>query len=173
MWYNRTRNSDCHRVQLMTDTTVAPVTPITPMTPQLAQAYKDATDNVMYFKKEQVQITYYTWLLLAALYIISRNYGPTSIVRTVLAVGTLLVWLFSTYIICSFHCSMAAFRRRLRHIYQTYFDQNQRNGLGLDASDHYFMTILFLLVCAVASFFTFALILGGPRIRALSALINT
>jgi hypothetical protein len=160
----------------MTDTTIAPVAAdprLTAMTPQLAQAYKDATDNLMYLKKEQVQITYYTWLLLAALYIISRNYGAASIVRTVLAAGTLLVWVLSTFIIWDFHRSMAKFRRRLRYIYETYFDDKQRKGLGLDASDHYFMTILSLLVCAVASLFTFAIILGAQRIRALCALINT
>src|SRR5262245_57754552 len=30
------------------------------MSPQVAQAYKEATDNLMYPKKEQVQMTYYT-----------------------------------------------------------------------------------------------------------------
>src|SRR4051794_36925463 len=51
-----------------------PALPAEPKTPRVmpaqhAQAYKDATDNLIYLKKEQVQITYYTWLLLAALYL--------------------------------------------------------------------------------------------------------
>src|SRR5205814_8368182 len=42
------------------------------MKPHVAQAYKDACDNLIYLKKEQFQVTYYTWLLLAALFILSR-----------------------------------------------------------------------------------------------------
>jgi hypothetical protein len=142
----------------MTDTTISA------MTPQLAQAYKDATDNLMYLKKEQVQITYYTWALLAALYLISKNQDINTAMKAVLAVGSLAVGGFSSYIIWSFHRSMAAFRRRLRHIYKTFFDEEQRRNLGLNADDHYSLTILLIAVCLIASVFTVVLILSWSRI---------
>jgi hypothetical protein len=44
-----------------------------PMDKPVAGAYKDAVDNLIFLKKEQFQVSYYTWLLLAAIYILSQN----------------------------------------------------------------------------------------------------
>jgi hypothetical protein len=127
---------------------------------QVVHAYKDATDNLMYLKKEQVQITYYTWLLLAALYVLSRNQQTSDNAKAFLATGTILVGVASISFICSFHRSMAGFRRRLRTLYSKYFDADERQELNLDASDHYLMTFLLSAACFMASGFTFVTIIN-------------
>jgi hypothetical protein len=43
------------------------------MSPQKVQAYKDATDNLIYLKKEQLRIVYYTILALTASYTLQRG----------------------------------------------------------------------------------------------------
>ena len=132
---------------------------MTDMPPQVVQAYKDATDNLMYLKKEQVQITYYTWLLLAALYILAGNQQTSDNAKAFLGAGTIIVGVASVIFIWSFHRSMAKFRARLRHLYSIYFDKDQRENLALDASNHYVMSFVLSAVCVIASFFTFVTII--------------
>jgi hypothetical protein len=43
------------------------------MSSQKVQAYKDATDNLIYLKKEQLRIVYYTILALTASYTLQRG----------------------------------------------------------------------------------------------------
>src|SRR6266576_466890 len=69
------------------------------MPTQHVQAYKDACDNLIYLKREQFQITYYTWLLLAALYILAHSADGTT--RIVLLVGTLVVGALSIWTLWS------------------------------------------------------------------------
>src|SRR5689334_4535038 len=79
------------------------------MNPQQAQAYKDATDNLIYLKREQLQLTYYTWLLLAALYILSRQLTSSDI-ATILKIGVGAVTAGSISILWGFQIAINRFR---------------------------------------------------------------
>jgi hypothetical protein len=122
-----------------------------------SEVYKDATDNLIYLKREQVQIAYYTWLLLAAVYILSRNHQSV-LAAIVLSVGSIVVGVFSITFIWRLHSSMGKFRSRLSYIYETYFTEGQRKALHLYAGRHYFVTFLLSFIAGVASVFTFAVI---------------
>ncbi len=152
----------------MTDTpsdVVADKPQIADMPSAVAQVYKDATDNLIYLKREQVQITYYTWLLLAAVYILSRNHQSVC-AQTGLSIGSILVGFFSIAFILSFYRSMRKFRGRLNQIYNsTYFTAEQRTALHLHAGKHRFVTTLLAFICAVASLFIFLIIASRIIVR--------
>ncbi|MBR1241592.1 hypothetical protein JQ620_15795 [Bradyrhizobium sp. AUGA SZCCT0274] len=142
----------------MTEPTTPPTIPA--MNPQQAQAYKDATDNLIYLKREQFQVTYYTWLLLAALYILSRQLKSDILV---LQVGVVAVTAASIAILWTFQRNINRFRERLNYIYGKYFDEAERKGLGLNATDPHRGVVLFLtLVCVVAGGFTLKVMLSSP-----------
>jgi hypothetical protein len=136
------------------------------MKPHVAQAYKDATDNLIYLKREQIQVTYYTWLLLAALYILARSVDVS--LKPVLLGGTFLVGAISIVILCFFQWSIHRFRRRLDHVYDVYFTPYERTRLGLNATTRRWRTVLLhsipvsllIATCLVASIFTFFAILA-------------
>ena len=123
------------------------------MSAQQAQAYKDATDNLIYLKREQFQITYYTWLLLAALYILSKQVRPDE--KATIAAGIFVVGVASIATLWTFQSAINQFRRRLNYIYQTYFDEADRGGMGLSAKEaHYGVVAMLTAVCLIASVFT-------------------
>jgi hypothetical protein len=122
------------------------------METHVVQAYKDACDNLMYLKKEQFQVTYYTWLLLAALYILARGLPAA---RMVLLIGALVVGALSIGTLVHFQRAMGRFRERLNQIYRLYFTPQEVQGLGLDAtSKHPYVVRVLGATCAVASIFT-------------------
>jgi hypothetical protein len=130
------------------------------MNPQQAQAYKDATDNLIYLKREQLQLTYYTWLLLAALYILSRQLTSSDI-ATILKIGVGAVTAGSISILWGFQIAINRFRARLAHIYEKHFDEPDRTGMGLNAADsHVGVVIILTLVCLVAGGFTYYVMLS-------------
>ena len=131
------------------------------MPQQYAQAYKDAVDNLIYLKREQFQVTYFTWLLLAALYILSGKASPNA--RSFLEMGAGLVGLFSVGTLLSFHRSMSGFRKRLRAIYDKFFDKPDHATFVLNAEDHYHVVGLLIAACLVASGFTIYLIETIPN----------
>jgi hypothetical protein len=127
------------------------------MKPHVAQAYKDATDNLIYLEREQFQITYYTWLLLAALYILAKAGDQSA--KIVLLIGVVAVGGLSTQLLLNFQSSIDRFRKRLDHIYATYFDKDEQKGLGLDAtSKHASVVRVLIAACLIASAFTFFII---------------
>jgi len=123
------------------------------MGPNVAQAYKDATDNLIYLKRDQFQVTYYVWLMLAALYILSNGRSPGE--KLFLQGGAALVGFLSVSLVWNFHASMEKFRSRLNSIYQNYFNDDEQRILQLEgANPHCFVTFLLTLSCVFASFFT-------------------
>jgi hypothetical protein len=130
------------------------------MKPHVAQAYKDACDNLIYLKKEQFQITYYTWLLLAALYILSRSFEPG---KCVLLLGAVVAGGFSVLTLWHFQASIERMRERLNQIYRVYFTDQERIGLGLDATtQHAYVVGVLTAICVVATGFTAWAIWRGP-----------
>lgn len=116
----------------------------------------------MFLKREQVQITYYTWLLLAALYVLSRSETASQGNKLILAAGVVLVGALSISVVVIFQLSMNRFRKRLNAVHQTYFTERDRKALHLDAqSQHLLVTVLLIAVCVVASIFTFSVIVAN------------
>jgi hypothetical protein len=140
----------------MAEPTTAPE--IKTMTAQQAQAYKDACDNLIYLKREQFQVTYYTWLVLAALFILSKQVPQQP--KLILMGGVVICGLLSVGTLLSFKKSITRFRKRLNFIYQTYFDERERTELGLEADEpHSDVVSILMATCALAAVFTFALML--------------
>jgi hypothetical protein len=122
------------------------------MRPHVAQAYKDACDNLIYLKKEQFQVTYYTWLVLAAFYVLSRAFPG---IKTELLWATCALGFLSIFILTDFQRAMKRFRDRLANIYADYFTKSERERLRLDAtSSHWFIAGILYLSVVVATFFT-------------------
>jgi hypothetical protein len=128
------------------------------MKPHVAQAYKDACDNLIYLKKEQFQVTYYTWAVLAALYILSRALPAGDLMKYFLLAGTFLVGFVSLYVLWDFRRSVERFRERLANIYEDYFTKLECKRLGLDASRKHrnIWGILSFSVLAATSFTAWA-----------------
>lgn len=126
-----------------------------PMSPQMVQAYKDATDNLIYLKKEQMQINYYTVAALAALYILSYSQYSTANLKAFFIVCSIALTIFSIYVIWDYQVSMIKFRTRLSYLYDQYFTVDERTGMRLEAVANenpalQFTPWLFSLVCFVA-----------------------
>jgi hypothetical protein len=122
------------------------------MKPHVVQAYKDACDNLIYLKKEQFQVTYYTWLVLAALYILSRAFPAA---KGILVGGTCVVGLLSFVVLWHFQNGIERHRNRLAHIYEDYFTKDECWRLGLDAtSKHRTACAILSLAVVVAAAFT-------------------
>jgi hypothetical protein len=129
------------------------------MKSNVVQAYKDACDNLIYLKKEQFQITYYTWLVLAALYILSSRFTPG---KLVLFYGTLVVALVSILTLFNLQHEIERFCKRLSYIYAEYFEKDDREGLGFNTTTrHWVVTVMLSLTSAVAAGFT-AWAIYGP-----------
>ncbi len=131
------------------------------MPSQHVQAYKDACDNLIYLKKEQFQVTYYTWLLLAALYVLSRDFECCG--KLLLCVGAVVVGILSFSVLRHFQAGIERFRERLKYIYGKYFGTAERQGLALDATTkHRTVVRVLYAACFVASAFTVVAIYLSP-----------
>lgn len=125
------------------------------MKPHVSQAYKDACDNLIYLKKEQFQVTNYTWLVLAALYILSRKFTAGTVGNDLLIGGAFVVGIVSLLVLWDFQSSIERFRNRLAHVYEDYFTKGECERLGLDAkSKHRYISAILSFAVVVATAFT-------------------
>ena len=138
-----------------------------PMPPQHVQAYKDATDNIIFLKKMQWQVTNYTVVVLAALYIlVSTNRSAWK------ELFEILVWLAagaSIGEIWIMHSSMQIFRDRICKLtLPPYFDKGDQKNLHLwESHDHFWqgnmMSLILSTVCFAAALVTTYVIAMQPR----------
>ena len=105
-----------------------------------------------------MQIVYYTWLALAAVYILSKEATATGNHRAFLTMGVIVVGVLSITMVLSFHNAMGRMRHRLRYIYETYFDAVQRRGLFLDPGRRFYITTLMVGACIIPAIFTLTLL---------------
>lgn len=129
---------------------------VKPMGANIQQAYKEACDNLMYLKKEQFQVTYYTWALLAALFLLSSSF-PRG--RPILFFGAFAVGILSVLTLIYFQRSLKKFRLRLAFIYGEYFSDEERTGLFGSAHAPArrklrYAFVLLCLTCSIGSVFT-------------------
>jgi hypothetical protein len=108
--------------------------PKPPMSAQKVQAYKDATDNLIYLKKEQLRIVYYTILALAAVYALAKASNATENLKAFFIFCSFAVTLFSVFWVWQFQISMRKFRTRLVGLYAESFTDEERTVLRLEAT---------------------------------------
>jgi hypothetical protein len=123
-------------------------------------AYKDAIDNILATKRQQLIVVTYGLLGYTALYAISRN--STASMCFLIGVGTLLaaVSLYGLLILQRF---IAKMRDRLTSIYRVYFSPTERSVLGLNPEGRPFIKwydlVIVHLLLIVSGFLIFILLL--------------
>jgi hypothetical protein len=98
------------------------------MPAQVGAAYKDATDNLIFLKRQQWQVINYSIIVQAALYVLWRDSGQMKMLLHWLTVAPAAVSILVLWIM---HLSMRKFRERLTHIYESYFSLEERQALRL------------------------------------------
>jgi hypothetical protein len=131
------------------------------MPPQHVQAYKDAVDNLIFLKRQQWQITNYSVIAQAALFILSKQVSPNP--KAFLEWLTIPTMIVSIVVLWFMHGSMRKFRNRLATLYDSYFTQEERTSLHLMAThDAFFQgsftTWILSLVCLAAGIVTLVII---------------
>jgi len=131
------------------------------MLPQMVQAYKDATDNLIFLKKQQWQVTNYLFIAEAAIFILSREVGPNP--RAFLEMLTIPTALIAVGVLWMMQWSMTKFRKRLAFIYENYFAKDQQEIMELHVTkdaffEGSFITFVLTLAALAAGIFTFVIV---------------
>jgi hypothetical protein len=101
------------------------------MPERLGAAYKAAVDNILFLKRQQWLATNYALLLYAAIFVISAHYfSRTDFARNWLGILTIATFFIHWYMLSVFQREVVRFRDRLSWIYSTYFNEEERAGLG-------------------------------------------
>jgi L-asparagine transporter-like permease len=95
-------------------------------------AYRDATDNVLFLQRQQWAATIYALLIYAAIFLTSAHYfSRTDFARNWLGILTILTFVVHWYMLFLFQGQINVLKNRLIWIYRTYFNAEERTGLGL------------------------------------------
>jgi len=95
--------------------------------------YKDAVDNLVFIKRQEWLVTSYALSAYAALVTVVKAIPLTTIVGKLGFMATVVVIAyFSFRVLDNFDVGIQKFRKRLSWIYETYFDDAERSGLGFD-----------------------------------------
>lgn len=134
-------------------------------TNQISNLHKDAIDNIIFLKKQQWRATYYSVLLVAAIYAIAATNKPIAPnERAGLLVAICLMVLASLVLLYRMQGSLHKYRIRLSWLYQNFFSAEQREALKLDKNpkskwyDWEFVLSL-LFVCIISGLFSGYLLL--------------
>jgi hypothetical protein len=99
-------------------------------------AYKDAVDNIIFYKRQQWMATNYTILVYAAIFVLSaRFFSRTDMARGLLGVLTGLAFLYHLYMLRLLQDAITSFRLRLAWIYRIYFTAEERSGLNFPVEE--------------------------------------
>jgi hypothetical protein len=93
--------------------------------------YKDAVDNLRFFKQQQWSITRYALAAYGALYAVSKIAETGWLDKTLLIAAVWLVAGFSLAVLYRFIASLEKFRGRITWFYKTNFPCEEREALGL------------------------------------------
>jgi hypothetical protein len=116
-------------------------------------AYKEAADNIMFYKRQQWMATNYAILVYALILVLSaRFFSRTDMARGLLGVLTGLTFLYHLYTLKLLQDAITSLRLRLEWIYRTYFTAEERSGLNfpLEARPSLFQGIDLLGLVAVS-----------------------
>lgn len=103
--------------------------PLIPMSEGVKNLYKDSLDNILFLKRQQWTITNYALLTFAAVVAIGKN--ANIVETTLLTVLASLAWAYSVFCMLHTQYTLTKYRKRLSHIYQTYFTVSERATFNL------------------------------------------
>lgn len=139
---------------------------------QHVQAYKDAVDNIIFFKRQQWQISNYAFFTQAALYILSRQ--VPAIPKLVFVGLSLITGAAAVAFLWFLQRSMDKMRERLAYIYNTHFEPAEREAMRLEAGERSdwrgwwrerFATVMLSVACGLAAIVTMTVICLSPPSR--------
>jgi hypothetical protein len=94
-------------------------------------AYKEAADNILFYKRQQWMATNYAILVYALILALSaRFFSRTDMARGLLGVLTVLTFLYHMYTLKLLQDAISSLRLRVEWIYRTYFTAEERSGLN-------------------------------------------
>jgi hypothetical protein len=117
-------------------------------------AYKDAVDNIIFNKKQELVTTNYAILVYVAIFAVSANFfSRNDMVRALLGVLTLLTFAYHLYMLKLLQDAITSFRSRLAWIYGTYFTPEERAGLNFsfEARPYLYETAVLLGLIALST----------------------
>jgi hypothetical protein len=116
-------------------------------------AYKDAIDNIIFYKRQQWMATNYTILVYAAIFVLSaRFFSRTDMARGLLGFLTVLTFLYHLYMLRLLQDAITSFGLRLAWIYRTYFTAEERSSLNfpVEARPYQYQAVDLLGLVAVS-----------------------
>ena len=95
-------------------------------------AYQDAADGMRFLQLQQWAATAFALIIYGAIFVISAHYfSRTDFARNWLGILVILTFAVHWYIVSLFQRLIDVLKRRLIWIYRTYFNGEERIGLGL------------------------------------------
>lgn len=95
-------------------------------------AYKDASDNILFLKRQQWVATNYALVVYAAIFAIAAQlFHRTDFARNSLGILAIVTFVIHGYMMFVFQRAIDRFTARLYWIYRTYFTGDERAGLDL------------------------------------------
>jgi hypothetical protein len=95
-------------------------------------AYKDAVDNIRFYKRQQWMTTNYAILIYAVIFLVSaRFFSRTDFARGWLGALAVLTFVCHLSMLKLFQDAITSYRLRLAWIYRSYFAPDERTGLNL------------------------------------------
>jgi hypothetical protein len=123
------------------------------MPERVGAAYKAAVDNILFLKRQQWLATNYALLLYAAIFVISAHYfSRTDFARNWLGILTIATFFIHWYMLSVFQREVVRFRDGLSWIYSTYFNEEERAGLGapLELRPHWYQPEVYIGLLALS-----------------------
>lgn len=97
--------------------------------PHVAAVFKDAFDNIRFFRGQQWVVANFVIAINGVIYLLAESLeGMAKIFLTVLAAAT---FLYGVFLLIDFQRAISDFRRRRERIYQRYFTDEERRALEL------------------------------------------
>jgi len=134
-------------------------------------AYKDAIDNIQFCKRQQWVVTNYAIAAYAALYSIAPR-QDYSVLRTLLILVAIAICVYHFCALMSLQRLMTRLRLRLAHIYEDYFEAEERYRLDLSAKAKSFwhqpgLLIGLIAVSVIGAVIVSVAVIGGSGISLL------
>jgi len=97
--------------------------------PHVAAVFKDAVDNIRFFRGQQWVVANFVIAINGVIYLFAESLpGPARVFLTALAAAT---FLYGVFLLIDFQRAISDFRRRREWIYQRYFTGEERRALEL------------------------------------------
>jgi hypothetical protein len=102
------------------------------MSNHVGGAYQDAADSMRFLQLQQWGTTAFALLIYGVIFVVSAHYfSRTDFARNWLGILVILTFVVHWYIVSLFQRQIDVLKRRLIWIYRTYFNGEERIGLGL------------------------------------------